>query len=311
MGFGLQASEQGVTEVAICVPGQYPRAPLVEREAHGVHLLLGNAANCAAAIETSQLGGLTVTDVVCVASGRNARTLETQRESSGSPLRLRRFEMNDWLRPDDIIDIPQDCDRQLRAVHQSIQEADEEAQRRGDVRAAVLVHCDMGCNRAPTLVLAFLVSCGLTLRQAYRFILSVRPGIDPLPPYRRGLESYEMLLQGQCTVNPEEPFCRHISELMAVVQPGGTWAQVAEEAFYEKQRRKQATQSEVPPEAVPPEESSGDEDDDAACAVDRALALREEYIRQLIQEDESSPSRKKSHDCALSACGVSSARVLR
>ena len=41
----------------------------------------------------------------------------------------------------------------------------------------VLVHCDMGHNRSPTLVLLTLLRRGLTLREAYRTVLRVRPSI--------------------------------------------------------------------------------------------------------------------------------------
>jgi len=50
---------------------------------------------------------------------------------------------------------------------------------------AVLVNCDLGHNRSPTLVLASLLRMGMSLREAYRAVLRVRPTIDPLPNYRR------------------------------------------------------------------------------------------------------------------------------
>merc|ERR1719265_497977 len=65
---------------------------------------------------------------------------------------------------------------------------------------AVLVHCDMGVNRSPTLVLAFLLRSGMSLRQAYRRVLEARECVDPLPAYREALRQYEMRLNGNCTV---------------------------------------------------------------------------------------------------------------
>lgn len=83
------------------------------------------------------------------------------------------------------------------------------------VARAVLVHCNRGHNRSPTLVLAFLVHFGLTLREAYRHVLCARPHIDPLSPYRHGLRNLEVQLRGKCSVEAEEVFGLHISELLA------------------------------------------------------------------------------------------------
>lgn len=41
----------------------------------------------------------------------------------------------------------------------------------------VLIHCDMGHNRSPTLVLLTLLRRGLTLREAYRTVLRERASI--------------------------------------------------------------------------------------------------------------------------------------
>jgi len=80
---------------------------------------------------------------------------------------------------------------------------------------AILINCDKGWNRSPTLVLAFLMRKGLTLREAYRLVLRARPYIDPLPNYRQALREYEAVLyRGSSTVMEDEPFAMHISQLL-------------------------------------------------------------------------------------------------
>merc|ERR1719469_1427858 len=79
---------------------------------------------------------------------------------------------------------------------------------------AVLVHCSLGVNRSPTLVLAFLVMKGLSLRQAYRQVLRTRPHIDPLPGYRDALMRYETEVRRRASsVARSELFAMHFSEL--------------------------------------------------------------------------------------------------
>mmetsp|Transcript_95343 Transcript_95343/g.240237 ORF Transcript_95343/g.240237 Transcript_95343/m.240237 type:complete len:293 (+) Transcript_95343:74-952(+) len=87
-------------------------------------------------------------------------------------------------------------------------------------RCGVLVHCDLGHNRSPTLVLAFLVSAGLDLRTAYRRVLRARPTVDPLPPYRRALRSHEVALRGASSVGEEELFAMHITQIMEMLSGG-------------------------------------------------------------------------------------------
>jgi len=82
---------------------------------------------------------------------------------------------------------------------------------------AILINCDLGHNRSPTLLLAFLLQHGSSLREAYRAVLSSRPSIDPLPAYRRGLCKMELSIRGRHSVRPDEHFGMHISELMDIV----------------------------------------------------------------------------------------------
>ena len=79
---------------------------------------------------------------------------------------------------------------------------------------ALLVNCDLGHNRSPTLVLAYLLRIGFPLREAYKKVFRTRPTIDPLPNYRHGLVAMEKLLRGFTSVWEEEPFHMHISELL-------------------------------------------------------------------------------------------------
>lgn len=87
---------------------------------------------------------------------------------------------------------------------------------------AVLVHCDKGVNRSPTLVLAYLIRQGMSLRGAYQHVLRARPQIDPLPTYRRGLRALELEVHGSSTVSPDEPFAMHVSQLVECIGKGCT-----------------------------------------------------------------------------------------
>merc|ERR1712205_166002 len=103
----------------------------------------------------------------------------------------------------------EDFSKQLEAIESAMQ-----CLAKTKTTRAVLVACDMGVNRSPTLVLALLLRSGLSLRQAYRSVLSTRDYIDPLPGYREALARYEVKLKGKCTVLEDEPFVQHISVLM-------------------------------------------------------------------------------------------------
>lgn len=56
----------------------------------------------------------------------------------------------------------------------------------------VLVHCSMGINRSPTLLIAFLLHSGVSLRQAGTLLHYTRPQADPLDAYWVQLEELEM-----------------------------------------------------------------------------------------------------------------------
>lgn len=299
MGLGLQARRDG--------------ASVVWRSSGGAVLLLGNAANCAAAIEDGCLTGFPVSDVVCVANFRTARQLEVLRSRhQGVPVQRppdplgwatsaaqvtrpagwRVLRMRDWLQPDEELDLEEELQEHLAALRAAVACAGDAglataaspSSAPSAVAAAspraVLVHCDLGHNRSPTLVLAFLVSLGYSLREAYRQVLRARPSVDPLPPYRRGLRKLEVSLTGVSTVNPEEQFALHVSELMGLIHPGSPRS---------RSRSRGSTSSGT---AEIPSSSCSDEDScdsssgrcSLAIAMEQALALREASIEALLAE---------------------------
>mmetsp|Transcript_128287 Transcript_128287/g.256222 ORF Transcript_128287/g.256222 Transcript_128287/m.256222 type:complete len:322 (-) Transcript_128287:48-1013(-) len=205
----LKPRADGVSEVR-----RQPDGPTGE-----VAVLLGDVANAAAAID-GDIPGFNVTHIVCVASSRNAWLLEGRRREK--PVVWKSFAMNDWLHPEDTVDIHSDLAWPLVAIEDAVRpQGSDQKVHDGTpsiLTRAVLVHCDKGYNRAPALVFAFLVSCGLTLRDAYRQVLRVRPSIDPLPPYREGLRAFELLRHGSSSVSGEEHFAMHISQLLQLVE---------------------------------------------------------------------------------------------
>ncbi|NJL54700.1 hypothetical protein HC928_05515 [bacterium] len=57
----------------------------------------------------------------------------------------------------------------------------------------VYVHCGVGVGRAPTLVAAYLVSSGMTPRDAWKTLREVRPFILPVRSQVRRVEEYARL----------------------------------------------------------------------------------------------------------------------
>merc|ERR1719382_606664 len=108
--------------------------------------------------------------------------LAQAKHAIGHPLpNLSILHMSDMLRPDEQIVIETLLEEHLATIESAL----SEARGSSEARRAVLVNCDLGINRSPTLVLAFLVHSNLSLREAYRHVLRTRPGIDPLPGYRQ------------------------------------------------------------------------------------------------------------------------------
>lgn len=221
-GLWLEPRADGVSEVR-----RQPDGPTGE-----VAVLLGDVANAAAAID-GDIPGFNVTHIVCVASKRNAWMLEDRsREKS---LVWQSFTMNDWLNTEDTVDIDSDLAWPLVAIENAVRPQGPDQKVLGETSSiqtrAVLVHCDKGHNRAPTLVFAFLVSCGLTLRDAYRQVLRVRPTVDPLPPYREALRAFELQRHGSSSVSGAEHFAMHISQLLPLVEQCSSSSLPLDQAF--------------------------------------------------------------------------------
>ena len=65
---------------------------------------------------------------------------------------------------------------------------------------AVLVHCQMGISRSPSFVIGYLMMRDKrTAQEAFNFVKSIRPHIDPNPGFRRDLCELEQSLFGQIT----------------------------------------------------------------------------------------------------------------
>ncbi len=54
----------------------------------------------------------------------------------------------------------------------------------------VLVHCCSGVSRSPVIVLAYLMSCGFSYDEAFSFLSSKKPIINPHPELIRSLATY-------------------------------------------------------------------------------------------------------------------------
>jgi len=62
----------------------------------------------------------------------------------------------------------------------------------------VLVHCEGGINRAPTICMAYLVSHeGYTLKEAYEYIKNIQPKVAPREDYIKQLQEFEKKNQGR------------------------------------------------------------------------------------------------------------------
>uniref|UniRef100_A0A6B2LN85 Tyrosine specific protein phosphatases domain-containing protein n=1 Tax=Arcella intermedia TaxID=1963864 RepID=A0A6B2LN85_9EUKA len=68
----------------------------------------------------------------------------------------------------------------------------------------ILVHCDGGVNRAPTIVVGYLISKeNYTLRDAFTLLSKVRPSIAPRKAYIDQLRKLEVQLTGKDTLGSD------------------------------------------------------------------------------------------------------------
>ena len=195
---------------------------IVWRSRKGVLLLLGNTSNALAAVSLIDApGGVAVKHVISVGDNSKNRRVARERTAvrSENAVPHDSCPMDDRLSPEDAIAINATFPP-LVLLSDSFAACEVEASRQScqqhspaGLDSAVLVHCNMGHNRSPALVLAFLLLRGLSLRDAYRHLLVARPTIDPLPNYRRALCRWEKELWGSCSVSIE-PWALHVSDLL-------------------------------------------------------------------------------------------------
>ena len=194
----------------------------VWRSPQGVTLLLGDNSNALAAASgecgDGDMTTLSVRHIISVGNSEKTRQVSKMcEEKDVQDVRHARCMMPDRLRSDAEISIDESYEPlvMLSAAFAACEEA-VASKAEADPQAAVLVHCDMGHNRSPSLVLAFLLMRGLSLREAYRTLLAARPTVDPLPSYRRALCRLELAQRGSCSIkSSEEPWAKHLTELLS------------------------------------------------------------------------------------------------
>ncbi|CAE7206022.1 unnamed protein product [Symbiodinium sp. CCMP2456] len=281
MSLGLAPSEGGVSELWRWAEPTGCAA-----------LALGGASNAAAAVQSGVLLGARVSHIISVGSYRNFKALTTmQMENGHADIQLQYFQMSDWLRPDEKLDLRHDLAEPLQALQAAVQPAEAGGDR------VVLVHCDQGHNRSPTLALAFFVCNGHTLRQAYCRLLRARMDVDPLPPYRRGLEQLEVELRGERgnSVSEHDIFALHVTQLMSLPN----LHELAETC---------------PPPPPPPgpvetmrsddEREEVDEMSEASHAFEVALAVRRSAIATLLAEQPAEEMESRLHSVSNKTVNV-------
>ena len=203
----------------------------------GCLLLLGTLDNAlaaaAAAASTQQLDNgryVQITHIVSVADNSKAAQVRKviSKNDKSSIVHLSCHYMADRLPMEEVVDIQRITAAPLLAIEQAVGFSMSDTCAReppsppfGEdtvAQRSVLVHCNQGFNRSPTLVLTYLLRTGLSLRDSYKLLLRSRSSVDPLPPYRRALRDYECSLSGEATVQEEEVFQLHFAELGALVK---------------------------------------------------------------------------------------------
>lgn len=193
-------------------------------------LLLGDASNALAAID----GKLPdITDVICVGNRKTAQGCQGYHkhltESRGDALpSFASFKMADYCPSDNDVDIEKrflkvldHVEKKLGDVKQMLDSVDEKAEKTNTVEPTrrILVHCDRGVNRSPTIIMAILIRVfQMPLREAYKQVLQTRQDIDPLPSYRRGLRRMDKKYHSKMSISGAEPFAMHISEVLKQVK---------------------------------------------------------------------------------------------
>ncbi|KAG9338499.1 hypothetical protein JZ751_025734 [Albula glossodonta] len=90
---------------------------------------------------------------------------------------------------------------------------------------STLVHCAAGMSRSPALVMAYLMRYkGTTLREAHRWVQSIRPSIRPNAGFWTQLLDYEKRLYGKNTVKVLSPL-EESDPISQAVRSSVSWLQ--------------------------------------------------------------------------------------
>jgi len=119
----------------------------------------------------------------------------------------------DKFNADDAEELLKNIQEQLKMVCTAVSDLENRPSGSQD-REAVLLHCDLGVNRSPTIAMLFLMLDGCSLRTAYQTLIRKRPGIDPVQPYREALRKFEISRRMIPTVQPTDDFAKHMSKLV-------------------------------------------------------------------------------------------------
>jgi predicted protein tyrosine phosphatase len=195
--------------------------------------------------DTQQHYRICITHIVSVADSGKCAAVRQKGQEQNSSLPISCHFMADRLQPDQVVDLKRMTAPAIATLETVVGFSTKDTtahnpQKRISLNTSstlpqqqrgVLVHCNEGHNRSPTLVLSYLLQCGLSLRDAYKLVLRARPTVDPLPPYRQALWNLEqeivtsqqssLLLSQSSTIShnvvpsvqPEEHFHLHMSQL--------------------------------------------------------------------------------------------------
>lgn len=239
---------EGISVVAYLSPAQNCTKEDVKASTQnaqqGCYLLLGSARNALAAVsmdnpfldhnadtdkDATETISIRISRIISVADRNKSNQIL---KAVKNQILISSHWMADRLRPEQDVDVQQVTAAAVASIEQAVGWSAHETlvqaphSMHDDASTAehpakqnargILIHCNEGHNRSPTLVVSYLIQCGLSLRTAYQYLLRARPTVDPLPPYRRGLWSMEDQNEehlSNISVQPNEAFHRHISEL--------------------------------------------------------------------------------------------------
>lgn len=92
----------------------------------------------------------------------------------------------------------------------------EEAKSNGEI---ILVHCRGGVNRSATVVLAYLMKYNdMTLREAWEYVRTRRPSVQPVANYMSQLREYEKSIRGSVSLEEQD-----VERPMSLTQRIGAW----------------------------------------------------------------------------------------